>query len=182
MHKMSIYQTINRPVTISEKQFNTVLDSFRKESIHKNVFYHNDAMACLWQSLSQRIADEIEANMELSESAEEIANVIISAHSELDVERIWDNVYEISSGKTGAKTWLVEKESGEIFLFFLPTWKESELMSARERLLINNVPSHQFVDITEMGPETATIFIEKVFSSFNDVIATLKSGNPSIIS
>lgn len=171
MHKMSIYQTINRPVTISEKQFNTVLDSFRKESIHKKVFYHNDAMACLWQSLSQRIADEFEANMELSESAEEIANVIISAHSELDVERIGDNVYEISSEKAGAKTWLVEKESGEIFLYFLPTWKEFELMSARERLLINNVPSHQFVDITEMGPETATIFVVKVFSAYQDVVA-----------
>lgn len=148
MHKMSIYQTINRPVTISEKQFNTVLDSFRKESIHKKVFYHNDAMACLWQSLSQRIADEIEANMELSESAEEIAKVIISARSGLDVTRLGNNVYEISSEKTGAKAWLVEKESGEIFLHF---------------------SKKQYIDITEMGPETAAIFVERVLYAISTI-------------
>lgn len=146
---MSIYPTIKRPVTISENQIDVVLNSFRKESNQGKNFFLNDATGSLWQSLSQRIADEMEANMELSESAEEIAKAVISDCAGLNVARLGNNVYEISSEKTEAKTWLVEKESGEIFLYFHP---------------------NQFVDITEMGPETASTFVEKVFTAFNYVV------------
>ncbi|MCQ2172778.1 MAG: hypothetical protein MJZ17_08530 [Bacteroidales bacterium] len=169
MQNIRIYPTTVKPVIFSRRQIDETVESFKKEDIEMRIYSPIDTVPRLWRCISQRIAERIDANMELSESAGAIADAILSECPGLRVLQLEDSIYEVYSERTGAKIWMVENESGEIFLYFLPILKSSDIMTARDRQLQLNATGQQCVDITEMGPETAAFYISEVFAAFQEI-------------
>lgn len=159
MQNLRIYQTANNPAIVSSCDFNKALDSLQKEQLQNRALSPLDKVSCLWQHISRLICDSINANMELSESAGEIADMIKGECNGLNVTALNDYAFELSDKKSGARLWLAENSCGEIFLYFLPSRDDSRVR----------------VDITEMGPQTAAFYIGEVFSAYHEVVSMLKN-------
>lgn len=129
---MKINQALFKPANMREGEFDHTPSS-KTEYMRK---YAAWLLSC------------IGANMELSESVSEIANVVRRRFPDTEVVRKKKGLYSIGD-RQGNKIWIIENEAGEILLSVVYPVRAAE----------------ELIDITELGPEMASMFILSVLDS-----------------
>ena len=166
MHALSIYQTMNKPVVLSEPDKERLIDSIPFDAFKNSFFYARDAVSCAWQYFAERAASEVMSNMECCESVSDIISSLQENCPAISINEVSGNIYELYDNHTYAKLWLIEKQSGEISIFFFKNWMADECMSPREKNISKLTRECDHIDISDFGPDSAAFLISELFSSY----------------